>query len=252
MSYIYNYIIKEEQQENSFSQFGTLAHELLELWAKGKLETYELLQEYENRYDTYVTEPFPKLKNGKSMGDTYYLDGYNYFANFNGISDIGDYEIIGVEEHFEIQMGDFVFNGFIDLILKDAEGNVCILDWKSKNGFKDDAEEAEYRRQLYLYSAYIYEKYGVYPSKTMFYCFRKQQKYEKNFDLEAYNSSIKWMFDTVAKIRELFKCYDWFFCSSICSYKHVCQIKKEMETNKEFAKIIKDLKKEDKVVKDDC
>lgn len=249
LSYIYNYIIKEEQEPNGFGEFGTFVHLLLQRWALGELEIFELLDRYVEEYEKNVTAKFPLKRNKESMGVDYYRDGYNFFKNFDGI---GDYTIIGVEEKFEIEIEGFIFNGVIDLIVKDKDNNIIIIDWKSKKEFNDETEEAEYRRQLYLYSNHIKKKYGKWPTKTIFYCFRQMKPYEKDFDMDAYNEAMKWMFDTVAKIRSLFKCYDWFFCSSLCGFSKVCGIKKEMESNKDFAKIIKDLKKEDKVVTDDC
>ena len=243
VGFIFTYILKQEQVSNGMSEFGSFCHSLLEKWAKGELEIYELLTEYENNYKDNVTSSFPRLRNGVDMGDAYYDDAYNFFSTFDGI---GDYEIIGVEEHFEIQIDDFIFNGFIDLILKDKDGNLIVFDWKSKKEFKDDEEEMKYRRQLYLYSYYLYEKHGKHPVSTIFYCFRKQKKYERKFDEKAYEESIKWMFDTVAEIRKLYCSYDYFFCSQLCSSRNICKMKKEVESNSNWKDIIKKQKKLEK------
>ena len=219
-------------------------HSLLQRWAEGELETYELLSEFENGYEDNVPEKFPKLRNGKSMEDGYYDDAIQFLSGFDGI---GSYKIISVEEHFEIQIEDFIFNGYIDLLLEDEDGNLIVWDWKSKKEFEDEEEEAKYRRQLYLYSYYVEEKYGKYPQKTTFYCFRKQTEYTREFDENAYNNAIKWMFDTVRKIRELYSAYNWFKCNNICGFgvcKGICPIKREVEGNPHWKTIIKNLKKE--------
>ncbi len=228
-NYFYTYILKEDQIENALSQYGTFIHKILERWAKGELEIFELLNEYIKGFDSNVTCKFPTLRNGKSMKDGHYKDGLNFFTTFDGV---GDYKILTSEDKFEIQVNDFIFNGIIDLVLQDANGNLIILDWKSKGGFSDENEESKYRRQLYLYSYYVKQKYGKYPKETIFYCFRKSEKFAREFDMNAYQESLDWMNNTVAGIRK-FRCgYDFFFCNTLCSNRAFCQIKKERENKK--------------------
>jgi hypothetical protein len=154
-------------------EYGAYLHQLLEKWAKGELEIFELLTEFENGYEINVPTPFPYLRNKKYMGDDYYYDAIDFFTDFDGI---GDYEILGIEDHFEIQIEDFIFNGYIDLILKDKNDQLIVWDWKSKKSFKDAEEEKHYRRQLYLYSYYVKEKYGKFPSSTYSTCSENSKK----------------------------------------------------------------------------
>lgn len=244
-NYCFTYFLGQEKEQNCYSDFGNLAHSLLQEWAEGSIEIYDLLSEYENRYDNIVTHDFPRLRNGLTSADKYYEEGYNFFANFDGIGD--EYEIVGVEEEFEIQVDDFLFVGKIDLIIKDKDGNYGIFDWKSKEKFKDAEEEVAYRKQLYLYSLYILDKYKVYPSKTIFYCFRQQKLYEKPFDIDSFNEAVGWMKEIVNKIRKTFYCqYEWFRCNQICNFRHSCLLKRNVESNK----VLKDfIKQENKKVK---
>ena len=221
------------------AQYGSFAHLLLQNWANDELEIYDLLGEYENRYNQHVTMPFPTLRNGQSMGEKYYDDGYKFFSEFSGV---GDYKILSAEEEFEIQIEDFILTGFIDLRLEDKDGNLIVWDWKSKNGFEDEEEERKYRRQLYLYSHYIYRKYGKYPTETVFYCFRQQREYRRPFDMDEYNRSIEWMFDTVKVIRKLYCQYDYFFCNQLCGFRTGCPMKREVEGNPHWKSVIKSMK----------
>lgn len=241
LEYITHYILGYESVENSYAQYGKWIHSLLDRWAKGLLEIYDLATEYENGYEDNVTEPFSRLRNGLDSSQKYYDEGYEFLSTFEGVGD--EYEIVAAEEKFEIQIEDFIFNGVIDLILKDKDGNYAILDWKSKDGFKSDEEEAEYRRQLYLYSYYINAQYGSFPVKTIFYCFRKQGKIEKLFNIDAYNEALKWMFDTVKKIRQIYMSYEYFYCHTLCNFRLDCQLKKEVESNKCLRDYIKKEKK---------
>ena len=245
-AYAFQYFSDQPKESNCYSDFGTLAHDLLFEWASGLLEIYDLLTEYENRYDDIVVHDFPRLRNGLTSADKYYDEGYNFFANFDGVG--SEYEIVSAEEEFEIQIQDFIFNGKIDLILKNKDGNYIVWDWKSKDGFKDDDEEFAYRRQLYLYSLHIKNKYNVYPTKTVFFCFRQQTQYAKPFDTEEFDEAVGWMTDTVDKIRKTFYCqYDYYKCNNICNFRHSCFLKRNVESNKALKDFIKKENKKPKI-----
>lgn len=214
MSYILTYLFKQEQEENAFAQYGILVHDILDLYAQGRLESYELLKEFELRYDTEVTAEFPPLKNGGNMGANYYNNAVNYLSNFDGF---GEYEIIKSEERFAVQFDDFIFNGIIDLTMKSGD-DIIICDHKSKAGFKDEEEEKVYRRQLYLYSHYIHEKYGKYPKKLIFNLFRLEKFEEYEFNIDDFNEAVEWMRGIVARIRKFYSSYDYFFCNHICGH----------------------------------
>ena len=244
LEFIMRYLMGEESADNCYSQYGTFIHHLLDRWAKGTTEIYQLITEYEDEYENYVTEPFPRLRNGKDSSQKYFDEGYEFLSGFTGLPE--EYIIVEAEKKFDIQIEDFIFNGIVDLILKDKDDNYVILDWKSKGGFKSDEEEAEYRRQLYLYSHYIKEEYGAFPIKTVFYCFREQKIYEREFDIDAYNESMKWMFDTVKKIRQFYCKYDYFYCNTLCGFRYGCPLKVEVESNKSLQEVVKKEKQNEK------
>lgn len=214
MNYILTYLFEQEQTKNAFAQYGTFAHEILDLYARGELEGYQLLSEFELRYDSEVTAEFPLLKNGKSMGENYYNNAIEYFSNFNGF---GEYEIINSESRFEVQFDDFIFNGIIDLTMKSGD-DIIICDHKSKAGFKDAEEEKIYKRQLYLYAHYIYEKYGKYPKTLMFNLFRLGEYIKYEFNKDDFDEAVNWMREVVSKIRKLHSSYNYFFCHNICGH----------------------------------
>ncbi len=241
LEFIYTYILKEEQISNCYASYGTFVHKLLQQYALGELEIYELLDRFVEWYDENVPEPFPTLRNGKYAGDAYYEDGVRYFTNFEGF---GDYKVIAVEDKFEIQIEDFCFSGIIDLLLSDDEGNLIINDHKSKSEFKDEDEERKYRRQLYLYAHYVKEKYGKFPSMLRFNMFRKQIEREYKFNIDDYNEALRWSIDTVKKIRQLYAAYSYFGCNQICGHREECAMKQEVESNPYWKQIFKKLKTE--------
>lgn len=227
INYILRYFQHEEDSGNAFSEYGTFIHSIMERWANEEIETWELLDVYKKDYEENVVSSFPRLRNGKTMGDRYYQDGIDFLSNFNGI---GDYEILLVEHKFDMEIDDWIFNGIIDLVLQDkTTGEIVVWDWKSKKEFKDKEEEDKYRRQLYLYSEYIKREFGNYPSKTVFYTFRTQREVAQPFEVSALEEAIEWAKTTVKKIRETFNCYDYFFCNNLCGARDMCGYKKVKE-----------------------
>ena len=128
----------------------------MERYANGEIELWDLADVYEWEFDAAVPEEFPpsdfcKDKNGKkiTMRELYYQQGLDFLKNFPGYDEL---KILEVESNFDIEIDDWIFTGVIDLVLEDKDGNLIIQDYKSKSSFKSKKEQAEYARQLYLYS----------------------------------------------------------------------------------------------------
>lgn len=216
------YIDASPKWENAFAQFGSLCHKVLEEFYRGKLTIFDTLPRYQSLYDEYVKQEFPKTKNG-SMEELYKNSGKKYFEEFE--NDFTDYEVLGVEEEFHIKINNRSFTGFVDLILCDRDGNIAIVDHKSKANFKSDKEKKHYARQLYLYSLYVKEKYGKYPTILYFNMFRTQHiekiEFNENDCIEAKN----WFLNTIEKIyqdEDFKEIPSKFFCDNICSVRPNC------------------------------
>ena len=209
------------QEENTFAQFGTFGHSLLEQYFNNKLEFFELSQIYEEKYRDNVKLKFPPNAY-VNLNETYYKAGREYFDNFEGF--YNDCEVLGIEEEIRIKIGEYDFLGYIDLILKSKDG-IIIVDHKSKSKFKSKKEKRDYLRQLYLYSIYVYEKFGEYPIKLIFNMFRNNTIIEEPFNIEALEEAKKWCLDSIAKIyndTEFATKSDDFFCNWLCSTRSNC------------------------------
>lgn len=217
-----SYIDCLSKSNNAFAEWGSFGHLLLEKYYNGEMEFFELSQAYEGGYRDNVKLSFPPNAH-VNLNKSYYEAGKLYFDQFEGGFD--DCEILGVEQKINIEVGKYKFVGYIDLILRDPEGNIFICDHKSKSKFKNKKEKREYLHQLYLYSIYIYEKYGVYPSKLVFNMFRVGNFEEEIFSLEELEKSKKWFIKIIETIYldVTFKSKpDDFFCNWLCSVKHHC------------------------------
>lgn len=219
----------DDKISHGTSEFGSFMHYILEQYEKGELETYELLPYYINNYDDNVTSDFTLVINenfSKNFAETYFQSGKDYLENFEGFPTL---KVIEVEYAFtECIDNKFNFTGKIDLIAEDENGDLIILDHKSKNGFKSKAEKAEYAVQLYLYAYAVYKKYGKFPKKLMFNMFR-QDKFEIfDFDMDEYNNAMDWLNNMVEEIEETFSfpsVLGTFFCNNFCNYRNECEEK---------------------------
>lgn len=212
---------------NCFSSYGCEVHSLMERYAKGEIALWDLPSLYEWEFDSAVPEPFPSSSFCKNMRELYYLQGLEYLKNFAGYD---DRKILGVEEKFDLDIDDWVFNGVIDLVYEDKDGRLVIQDYKSKSSFKNKREQAEYARQLYLYSLHVKEKYGRYPELLQFSMFRKNTVIEIPFNVDDLNEAVNWAKETVKEIRE---CWDFapncdlFFSENLCNHREYCDCKIE-------------------------
>lgn len=228
-----------EKVENAFAQWGTLGHSLFERYVDGTLELFELGDKYEEEYEEAVTLPFPPNKY-VDLNESYYKNGRNYFENWNGFPD--DWELVESEKEIHLNINGNAFIGFIDLIVRDKKtGDYIIVDHKSKSKFKNEKEQEEYARQLYLYSLHIKEEFGKYPTYLIFNMFRADQVVKIKFNEEDLHKAVSWFKETVEKtkkditfkdkiaidyrqksktLREFKK--DDFFCNFLCGTRNSC------------------------------
>lgn len=198
----------------------------MERYANGELELECLPDVFDWEFNNAIPEPFPTKMFGKpyDMRGNYYKDGINFLSNFKGYK---DYNILGVEKQFDIQIDDWMFNGVIDLVFE-KNGTLVIQDYKSKKSFKSKAEQAEYARQLYLYSMWAKETYGKYPDVLRFFMFRKNLIVDIPFSIEDYNEAVQWAKNTVKEIRE---CWNYeatcekFYRENLCNHRAYCEMK---------------------------
>lgn len=229
--YKLTYIDHLKGDDNCFALYGSLVHSIMERYVKKEISLWDLPKIYEWEFDTAVNKPFPKSK-FCDMRQTYYNQGLKFLNNFLGYD---DYKILEVENNFDIQIDDWIFTGIMDLLYEDQDGNLILLDYKSKAGFKNKLEKQKYARQLYLYCLYIKEKYGRFPAKLKFSMFRKQEEVEIDFNEDDFQEAIIWAKYTVQQIRH---CTDFspncedFYSTELCNHRAYCEMKVNNTDNK--------------------
>lgn len=230
---------KLERDENAFAQWGSFMHEMYERFYGGELDFFDVCSVYEDEYDKRVPLRFPYNK-FVNLTEKYRQSGLDALERFEELSP--NIEVVGIECKILTKVNGVPFVGYADLILRNKETKeIYIVDHKSKAKFKSKAEQKEYARQLYLYSLYVKEKYGVYPTKLIFNMFRVGDTVEIDFNEDDLQEAIDWFSDTVASIyldsefedkikteyaqigKDL-RTFDKqdFFCNELCSVRSHC------------------------------
>ena len=229
LSYYKKYIEGDDTENgHGTSEFGSFVHLILEKYAKKEIDLSDIVSYYVENFNINVNSTFIlKMSDTfkKNFEEDYYMSGLDYLTNFEGFSEFG--EILEVEYEFEIEYNNkFKINGKIDLVTKDKDGNIYIIDHKSKSAFKNKKEMAEYRRQLYIYSFAIKNKYGKFPKKLYFNMFRKNKILEFDFSEQDYYEALNWFENTVDEIENnivFLSNIDSFFCRNFCDYRDNCE-----------------------------
>ncbi len=216
---------------NAFSDYGTYCHKLIEEWAKGELPRIAMAAEYEDGYDEAVAHSFPPFPKG--MPARYFEQGKGYFENFNGFGD--EFEIIGVEDPFEIELGGNKVVGICDLILRNKNtGDITVIDHKSKTVDRMKKDYDTYVKQLYLYAAAVKQKYGVFPVRMAFNLFRSGEMMGEDFVYSKFLNVMGWIKATIAEIKtevpegHIEPHKDQFFCRWLCDCLFDCPIQSEI------------------------
>lgn len=220
--YKFTYIDHIKGQTNCFSSYGSEVHSIMERYAKGGLDLQDLPRVYEWEFDSAVPEAFPISKFCPDMRQLYYDQGLEFLKKFKGFR---DYKILDVEKSFEVDIDDWIFNGVIDLVLEDKDGNLIIQDYKSKASFKNKNEQHEYARQLYLYSLFTKEYYGRAPTVLKFCMFRKGKNIEIPYEEANLIEAVDWARNVVKEIRECWDYYptcELFYGTQLCNHRLHC------------------------------
>ena len=216
------YLDKAPRKENAFSAFGTLVHSILERYAKHDLPLCALADIYEWEWPLAFSGVAWPPNKYVSLEERYKEQGLTFFKEFRGLP--GSAEILGVEKHFEKHFGDFLFQGIADLVYRDA-GKLKILDWKTAKPYTK-SDQAQKRRQLYLYASWMKDEFGSFPDELIFYHIRDQRKVTTKFQEKDLSEAILW---ATKKVHELRTAWYFpptpsdFFCKYICSVRGECE-----------------------------
>lgn len=229
LAYKLQYIDKLPQTNNAFAEFGLLCHRLLEQYATGELDVFDLAVAYQERYDKEVTHRFPPFPKG--LAHKYHMNGLDFFSSFTGFG--SEYDIVSVEDRFNMEIGNHPFTGVVDLLLRETDtGKLILTDHKSKALTAAKREIHTLNKQLYLYAAHVKHVHGQFPDMLRFHLFRERAVLDTPFDIQQYTHALQWASDLIVSIHDAAEypsCTSDYFCRFLCSVSEHCPQAQEME-----------------------
>lgn len=230
------YIKKYKDEDRFYASYGSFMHELIEKYYTGELRKEELQTEFLLRYSEKVRGVRPSAK----IAESYLQAGKEYFKNFTPFK----YKPLAIEERIQFKINDVDFVAKIDFIGEDDDGELVIIDNKSRNikprskrktqTLKDE-ELDNMLKQLYIYSAAVKSKYGKYPKTLGFNCFKINTIIEEPFVMSAFEETMSWVSSVIKDIEEtddFNPSLDYFVCNNICGISELCDYKTLMYNTK--------------------
>lgn len=224
------YIDRSPEAPLFYSSYGSFMHKLLEQYYKGELKKEDMKTKFLFDFQKEVLGERPQ----PSTVAKYVSDGAAYLGGFQPFS----CKTVAVEQKFPFDLGGVPFVCIIDYIGSDDDG-LLIIDHKSrdmkprsgrKKPTKTDEELDGMLRQLYLYSAAVRQRYGVFPKKLCFNSFRNNILIEEPFSETAYENAVDWAKRSVSDIIETDDYYpriEFFSCMFLCGFRDDCCYWKE-------------------------
>ena len=215
-----------EPIDNGFAQAGTLAHQILAMWAKGQADIHDLPEIWTQEFSKRVTVPFPTFLAAKDYANKLFTSVLKYFQNFKGFP---GFEVIGAEKEFTSSLAGERFIGIIDLVLRNKEtGKLTLVDHKSSSLSTFRRDRNAMYRQLLLYSKFCADTYGQFPEILYFNLFKENTYDQRVFDPEDYVSARIWAEEQISRMKNM-DLSDWFEtrpelfkCTALCSCRHEC------------------------------
>jgi hypothetical protein len=221
-SWFLNYIEHKPQIQNGFSLYGTMVHSILENWAKGVILQHELAEEYFRQYYQCMTLPIPRMGQN-DLNPKYFQRGLDYFLNFRGF---GEKEIITSEYDFVYSYKGLRWRSIIDLLVKDDQDKVFLIDFKIWADSKTNTYMKEHFRQQYLYCIALWKFLKIVPDSIILEFPVRGDCYIEKFDSKRFHESEDWAFQTldeISKETEWAPTVDKTFCQCICGYREICE-----------------------------
>ena len=227
--FLMSYIYPADEEPQFYAEYGLFVHRLLAGFYSGDIKPDLLVTKYITGYYQEVKPPPPTPE----IGRKFFEQGLQYLKGLREKS--FPYEVVAVEKEISFHLYGYHFKGFIDLLLRDRDGRLIIVDHKShplkqrsnrKKPTKSDQELDEYLLQLYLYSLWAIQELNEEPAKLMFNCYRTGEIIEEEFDSRKMDKAMIWARDLIRQIEaeeDYNQKLDYFPCRYICPVHDECE-----------------------------
>ena len=156
--YLLKYIKKvpETQKDSIWGISGGIVHDIIERMYLGEISYKDMITEYEEKLFEMNSMELKYNKIDKEMNDKIsdnYEDSIRHFLlNYKPIEG----KVI-LEQFVVIKVGNHYFQGYIDFLHKDLEGNYIVEDFKTSTMYTGAKKQNE-AKQLLLYSQSLIQK----------------------------------------------------------------------------------------------
>lgn len=151
--YYLKYVLrqKEDRSDCAYAPLGGICHSTIEDFYSGKIKHKDMIEQFSDGWITAIDIADLKFdrndaEKNNSISGKYKMNLEHFFRNHKKIP----YNVV-LEKFMTAKIGDHVFQGYIDAIYKDADGNYHIVDWKTSTKYAGKTAE-EKCGQLVVYA----------------------------------------------------------------------------------------------------
>lgn len=146
---------KEDREDSIYGASGGFAHDILEKFYKKEITYEQLSEEFEDAWTTLVIADLKfdrtdEVKN-KNIEEKYVYDLRHFFKAHTPIK-----HKMELERFIIIKVGKYVFQGYIDAVYRNDDGNFNIIDWKTSSLYRGKKTIQE-SGQLVLYAEGLHQ-----------------------------------------------------------------------------------------------
>jgi len=218
--YYYTYIQKEDRVFGPAATMGNVLHNVLEDVVGSKLEEENMLQLMHEHRD--VLDPEHQI--GEVLMDA----GKEMLIEFIDRHEGEKFDVIGKELPFELVIGSGLVIGYIDLVVRDKDGTIRIIDYKSGK-FEVAAKRIHENLQVGLYALAASLMYPDTPIYAELYYLRTGRRKGHLFspeDLEEVYEQVLVKVNSIINDRNFPTTNNPRTCISMCDFSKngVCKI----------------------------
>ena len=143
--------IKEDRTDCAYAPLGGISHSVIEDFYNGTIKHEDMIESFNSGWITAIDIADLKFdrndeSKNRNISEKYKLNLEHFFMNHVPIK----YKV-ALEKFMTAKIGDYVFQGYIDAIYKDDNGNYHIVDWKTSTKYSGKTAE-EKCGQLVVYA----------------------------------------------------------------------------------------------------
>lgn len=219
------YIEEDPGIDNCYSQAGSLMHKCLEEITRQQMTVQDALDWFIEVFDDTCDMPIPE-----KIRDNTFDKMVAFLADLDDHA-LDGYEVLGVEKEVFFNVNGIRFKGYIDLLLRDQNGDIIIVDHKSsgyplgKNGQVLKSKEKEFldhRRQLCLYARAVMSEYNRWPKALVWNHFKDGKVCTIPFDWVEAAEAVGWAEEVIERMmsdEEFAASKNYFYCYNLCGYR---------------------------------